>query len=67
VNGKLYAVGGVKLDKTDAIVEVYNPATNNWTHNSSMSKGRWHPGVGVLYAVGGNAGRWGVGHGVGLS
>ena len=67
VNSVLYVVGGIydtgqpQYDILHDIVGAYDPATNVWTRAASMPLGRRNAAVGVidgvLYAVGGRAGR----------
>ena len=43
IDGKIYAIGGVKRDKVYnalATVEVYDPATNTWTKMADMPTAR---------------------------
>jgi N-acetylneuraminic acid mutarotase len=61
VNGKLYAVGGVRGNGTITnAVEAYDPATDTWTTRAPMPTTRWDLAVGVvngiLYAIGGAVG-----------
>ena len=54
VNNKIYAIGGYNFT---AVVEEYNPATDQWTTKASMPTARYGMAVGVvnnkIYAIGG--------------
>ena len=64
VNGKIYVIGGSKLNTTIwsglNTVEEYDPATDTWTSKSDMPTRRWSPGTSVvdgkIYIIGGNVG-----------
>jgi len=63
VGGKLYVVGGITssggLANIVATLEVYDPATNTWTTETSMPTAREHVGGAVIngkfYVVGGQS------------
>ena len=61
LNNTLYAVGGTNGSSgsgTLATVEAYDPASNTWTPQASLSTARYAPALGEvngqLYAVGGS-------------
>jgi N-acetylneuraminic acid mutarotase len=64
VNGKIYVIGGVTTEGGGgpglSMVEVYEPATNNWTRKADMPTARKALSTGVvngkIYAVGGTTG-----------
>jgi N-acetylneuraminic acid mutarotase len=63
VNGRIYAIGGVRSGEADYLssVEEYDPATDTWTRVADMPTGRAALSTsavnGKIYAIGG----WGVG------
>lgn len=63
-NGKIYAIGGFSrsgpggtIQNSVATVEVYDPATNTWSSDTSLSVSRYGLGTvlsgGKIYAIGG--------------
>ena len=50
LNGKLYAIGGVKAFGRDnvAALEVYDPTSDRWESLSPMQRARDHLAVGVV-------------------
>ena len=64
VNGKIYAIGGVKNDTQLAVNEEYNPATDTWTTKASMPTARSGFAITVyqnkIYCIGGTTGDSGI-------
>lgn len=65
INGKIYAIGGVKKDKIYkalSTVEVYDPATDKWTKKADMPTARHSLSTSVvdgkIYAIGGLDKSW---------
>lgn len=60
VNGKIYAIGGIRNNTQLAITEEYNPATNTWTTKKSMPTARSGFAIAVyknkIYCIGGTVG-----------
>ncbi|MCS6937156.1 MAG: galactose oxidase [Candidatus Bipolaricaulota bacterium] len=61
VSGKIYVIGGFDGDRrTSAVVEAYDPATDQWTPIAPLPRGLNHPMAaganGKLYVIGGYLG-----------
>ncbi|MEM4244277.1 MAG: kelch repeat-containing protein, partial [Candidatus Bathyarchaeia archaeon] len=60
VNGKIYAIGGIRNNTQLAITEEYNPATNTWTTKKPMPTARSGFAIAVyknkIYCIGGTVG-----------